>query len=233
MSVAEQALVTTEARPTAFTLAMNYLPLAQLLAGAALVSALAGSRRAALVWSAGWLFLLPPAVCRLTFLLWGRPHGRGLTQETRAYKVWWFTHQWQVVFDRLPWIEELLRLVPGLYALWLRLWGATVSPWVYWGAGSLVVDRPLLVVEAGSVIGGYAGFTGHLGALAADGTYTVDVAPPRVGRGAIMGTRSGLGPGAELAAHRVLPAGRLIPPFMRWDGKAKHPIPEAPGAADA
>jgi hypothetical protein len=226
MSVAEQGLVKTEARPTAFTLAMNYLPLAQLLVGAAVVSALASSRRSALLWSGAWLFLLPPAVCRLTFLFYGRPYGRALTQDTRDYKVWWFTHQWQVVFDRLPWLEELMRLVPGLYALWLRLWGATVSPWVYWGAGSLVVDRPLLIVEPGAVVGMGGGVTGQLGTLAEDGTYRVDVAPPRVGRAAIMGTRSGLGPGAELAASQVLPAGRLIPPFVRWDGKGKHPIPE-------
>jgi hypothetical protein len=222
------------ARVRPFTLALNYLPLVQLLAGAAFVVSVSGSRRSLLLWSLAWLFLLPPLVCRLTLAVFGRPQGRGLTQDTRAYKVWWFTHQWQVVFNRLPWLEELLRLVPGLYALWIRLWGGKVSPWAYWGPGSIVADRHLVIVEAGAVIGAGAGLTGHIANLAPDGTFTVDIAPPRVGQGAIMGTRSGLGPSAELAPHRVLPAGRLIPPFVRWDGTAKRPILEnAAGGAVA
>jgi hypothetical protein len=207
-----------------FTLALNYLPLVQLLLGAAVVGSVAGSLRARFWWSLAWLYLVPPLACRMTLLVCGRPQGRGLTQETRAYKVWWFTHQWQVVFNRLPWMEELLRLVPGLYALWIRLWGGRVSPWAYWGPGSIVADRHLVIVEAGAVIGAGAGLTGHIATLAKDGSFTVDVAAPRVGRGAIMGTRSGLGPSAELAPHQVLPAGRLIPPFVRWDGTSKRSI---------
>jgi hypothetical protein len=39
-----------------------------------------------------------------------------------------------------------------------------------------------------------------------------------------MGARSGLGPGAELAAGALLPAGRMIKPFMLWDGTTKRSI---------
>ena len=52
------------------------------------------------------------------------------------------------------------------------------------------------------------------------------IAAPRVGRGSIMGARSGLGPSAELAPNQVLRAGRLIPPYVRWDGRTKRPILE-------
>src|SRR5262245_49267518 len=95
---------------TAFTLALNYLPLVQLLTGAAVVAAVGHSNRSRFFIAVAWLYLVPPLVCRMTILVFGRPQGRGLTQNTRAYKVWWFTHQWQVVFNRLPWLEELLRL---------------------------------------------------------------------------------------------------------------------------
>jgi hypothetical protein len=44
----------------------------------------------------------------------GRPEGQ-LTQDMSAYRVWWVLTQWQILFNRLPWLEELLRLVPGLY----------------------------------------------------------------------------------------------------------------------
>jgi hypothetical protein len=208
-----------------YTLALNYLPLAQLLLGVAFVVWQATSPLAVALWALAWLYLLPPVMSRLAILMFGAPQGRALTQETRAYKVWWFTHQWQVVFNRVPWLEEILRLMPGVYALWLWLWGARVSPLVYWGPGALVIDRTLVVVEAGAVIGMGAGLAGHAGTLA-DGGYLIDIAAPRVGRGALMGARSGLGPGAELAAGAMLPAGRMIKPFMRWDGTSKHAVAE-------
>jgi hypothetical protein len=224
MTAVESPQTIERRRLTGFTLALNYLPAAQLGLGAALVASQAMSIGAALVWSAAWIFLLPPLVCRLTLLLLGTPHGRALTQADRAYKVWWFMHQWQIVFNRLPWLEELLRVVPGLYALWILLWGGRVSPLVYWAPGSLIIDRPLVVVEPGAVVGAGAGLAGHAGTLAPDGSYRIDIAAPRVGRGAIMGARSGLGPGAELAPGKLLPAGRLIPPFTRWDGIAKRDL---------
>src|SRR5262245_58807887 len=151
MTAVEQARVAAPTGVTSFTLALNYLPLVQLLVGAAVITSQAGSLRQALLWAAGWLLLLPPLAVRLTLAIYGRPYGRALPQAAPAYKVWWFIHQWQLVFNRLPWIEELLRLVPGLYALWIFLWGGRVSPLVYWAPGSLVIDRPLVIVETGAV----------------------------------------------------------------------------------
>ena len=219
------------ARPqiTGYTLALNFLPLAQLAVGAAFVVSRATSPTTAILWSLAWLYLLPPLVCRLTLLVFGMPHGRALTQDTRAYKVWWFTYQWQVVFNRLPWLDEILRLAPGLYALWLFLWGGRVSPLTFWAPGSLAFDRPLVIVEAGAVIGVGAGLVGHAGTIAPDGSYRVDIAAPRVGRGAMMGARSGLAAGAELAAGQMLPAGRMIRPFTRWDGTKRDIAPDRGG----
>jgi hypothetical protein len=222
MTAAERTVERREL--TSYTLALNYLPLTQLLTGATVIATQTTSLGTAIVWSLAWLYLLPPLACRLAIFLFGAPYGRGLSQHDRAYKVWWFTCQWQAVFNRLPWLDEILRLVPGLYALWLFLWGGRVSPLVYWAPGSLVVDRPLVIVETGAVIGGYAGLVGHVGTLAPDGSYRVDIAAPRVGRGAMMAVRSGLSAGAELAPGQMLPAGRLIKSFKRWDGVARRSL---------
>jgi len=209
---------------TTYTLALNFLPVTQLIAGAALVVTQATSVVGAIMCALTWLYLVPPLVCRLAILLFGSPSGRALTHRDRAYKIWWFTWQWQVVFNRLPWLEEILRLVPGLYALWIALWGGRASALAYWGPGARITDRPLVIVEAGAVIGMDAGLAGHAGTLAPDGTYRVDVMAPRVGAGAIMGVRSGLGPGAALAAGVLLPAGRMIKPFTRWDGTTRRSL---------
>src|SRR5262245_3035549 len=215
---------------TVYTLALNYLPLAQLLTGAALVTTAATSQAALILGLLAWIYLVPPLACRLALIVFGRPQGRALTQHDRAYKVWWFTYQWQVLFNRLPWLDEILRLVPGLYALWIFLWGGRASPLVYWAPGALVIDRPLLVVERGAVIGAGSGLPGHSGPLGPDGSFRIDIGTAHIGRGAIMGARSGLSAG-ELASGRMLPAGRMIKPFTRWDGKTKQALD--PGGDDA
>jgi hypothetical protein len=224
----------TIARPqiTGFTLALNYLPLVQLLVGAAFVVWQATSPTAVILWSLAWLYLLPPIACHAALLVFGWPRGRGLTQDTRAYKVWWFTYQWQVVFNRLPWLEEILRLAPGLYALWIFMWGGRASPLVFWAPGSIAFDRPLVRVERGAVIGAGAGLVGHLAGIAADGSYRVDIGTSRVGQGAMLGVRSGLSAGAELAPNQLLPAGRMIKPFMRWDGGKRHSVANAGGGGE-
>lgn len=201
---------------TTYSLALNYLPLAQLAAGA-LVASQAGSPGTALAVALAWIYLLPPLTCRLATLIFGAPYGRDLTQQTRSYRLWWFLCQWQIVFNRLPWLEEVLRLVPGLYAFWIFLWGGRISSMAYWAPGSMIVDRSLVIVEAGAVMGMGACLAGHAARLHPDGSFTVDIAPPKVGRGAMLGAFSVLGPGAELPPYQLLPAGRMIKPFGRWD----------------
>ena len=134
-------------RVTTFTLALNYLPLVQLLTGAAVVMAAGSSPRSRFLLAAVWLYLVPPLVCRLTLIVFGRPRGRRLTQNTGG-KVWWFTHRWQVVFNRLPWLENCCGWF-RLYALWIWLWGGSEP------LGLLGADRSrrhLVIVEAGAVI---------------------------------------------------------------------------------
>src|SRR3954469_6084826 len=75
---------------TFYTLALNYLPLVQLATGAVLVTTQTASPGALILGALAWIYLVPPLVCRLTLLLFGRPQGRALTQHDRAYKVWWF-----------------------------------------------------------------------------------------------------------------------------------------------
>jgi hypothetical protein len=221
MTVVDQEISAPRAGLTGFTLALNYLPITQLLLGSAGIWALSDSLASMILFLIAWVFLLPPLACRLAFSWFGAPHGIDLTQDSRAYKVWWFSHQWQAVFNRLPWIEEILRLAPGLYSVWINLWGGRASAMVYWSPGCIVIDRPLIIVEPFAVIGGHAGLTGHLGRIGGDGHYLVDIAAPRVGRGAIVGAGAALGPGAELPPGQLLPAGKILPPFTRWAGASK------------
>jgi hypothetical protein len=215
MTAVEPGAAPAHGRISAYTLALNYLPLAYIVAGAAATWSVGGT---AARWGVGlaWVYLLPPLVSRITLTIFGRPDARGVRQDAREYKVWWFLTQWQVLFNRLPWLEELLRLVPGLYGTWLNLWGARVSLFAYWGPSSRILDRYLVHVERGAVIGTESSITGHLGTIADDGAFVVDIGTVTIGEGAIIGARVGLAPGCRIGPHELVPAGRLLQPFSLW-----------------
>lgn len=168
------------------------------------------------------LYLLPPLAARLTAVL--VPIGRGeLTMGERGFLGWWLSAQWQLVFNRLRPLEELLRIVPGLYSMWLRLWGARVGSLVYWSPGVLILDRGLLSVGDGAVLGAGARLTGHVLMPAAGGARLV-VAPITIGRRALIGAYSLLSPGVEVGEGQASPPLRPLRPFTRW---------RAPGGEDA
>ncbi len=216
------------AKPSGYSLALNFVPLLHLLAGAGVVWFVDGATARVGV-ALAWIYILPPLAGRIAIALFGAPEGENLGQEARAYKVWWFLTQLQVLFNRLGFLEELLRLVPGLYPLWLNSWGARVSPVVYWGPGAVVVDRQAARVARGVVIGTRAVIAGHLAVKDSSGAFRVTLAPVEIGEGALIGAYAGIGPGCRVAAGEEVPAAAFLRPFTQWTGsrrvKADRPRP--------
>lgn len=208
-------------KPGAFSLLLNTLPFLHLASGIAATRLLCDTTGSQLMLMTAWIYLLPPLASRLMLMLFGRPHGR-FTQNTSAYRVWWVLTQWQILFNRLPWLEELLRLVPGLYALWIALWGGSLSPFAYIGPRVLITDRHAVRVERGAVLGMQSILAGHLVIRDENGRWLVLAAAPIVEPEAIVGGDARLGPGAILRAGHMLPTGRHINPFDEWPRRKKN-----------
>ena len=208
------------AKPSGYSLALNVLPFLHLLAGAAGLWLFDGVAQQ-VGFALAWLYVLPPLIGRVAIALFGVPQGEGFDQDARAYKVWWFLMQWQVLFNRFGFLEELLRVVPGLYALWLNAWGARVSPVVYWGPGALVMDRYSLRIARGAVIGTRAVLVGHLAVKDSSGLFRVTLAPVQIGEGALIGAHAGVGPGCVIAAGAEVPAATFLRPFTQWTGQGR------------
>jgi hypothetical protein len=189
-------------------IALGYLPLLHLLlvfASAAAPPA-SGRTRAALALAA--LYLLPPLAARACGKPLPLPRGRvGL--DDPGFLAWWLSAQWQVVFNRLPMLEEALRLVPGAYSAWLRLWGSRVGALVYWSPGVVVLDRGLVEVGDRVVFGAGVRINPHA-LLSRDGHACLVVAPVRIGAGALVGGHALLTPGVEIAAGAASPPFRLV-----------------------
>ena len=202
-----------------FSLLANFLPLVCIAALVVLSIVLADTPSVRLVLFIGLLYLVPPLCGRVLMWVFDKPTGRDLQQSSRAFKVWWVLLQLQMPFNRLPWLEELLRLVPGLYPLWLNLWGARVHPATFWAPGARIIDRPYVNTGYGSVIGTEALLSGHL-ARREGNRFIVDVAAIVIGAQAVIGARCSVGPGCIIGSGETLAATTRLAPFNRFvDGK--------------
>jgi hypothetical protein len=149
------------------------------------------------------LYLLPPLSFRLHRRLF--PFRKSLTNlSERKYSPWWGAHQIQVLYIAVPQLESLLRLVPGLYSAWLRLWGSRIGHDVYWTPNVEVTDRHLLDIGDRVVMGHKCKFLGH--AIKPRGQdlalYSRTI---RIGNDVFIGAGSRIGPGAVVSDGLFLP----------------------------
>lgn len=178
-----------------------------------------------------WALLAPPLLSRLVTGC-GLPSGN-CEVPSRVFFRWWTTWQLQMIFNRLPWIEEAMRLVPGFYSMWLRLWGARIGRLTLWSPGVRVYDRPLLRIGDDVVIGINARITGHLSHLDAEGHVRLALGAVTLDDRTSVGGSAFVGAGFVLESDQSTEALFLGMPFTRWrggervHGKMEIPIPLA------
>ena len=145
------------------------------------------------------IYAVPPLLYRALSL---KPGLYDLKQP--KFNVWWATHQLQQLYIAVPALEALLRVVPGLYSAWLRLWGSSVGRRVYWTPRMEVLDRGLLEVGDGVVFGHKVELYGHT-AMPKSERLLLYVDRVRVGAGAFIGAGSRLAPGVVVEDGAVVP----------------------------
>lgn len=177
-------------------------------------------------WSPGWralasslvLFVLPPMLARLVTArrpLESGEHAMG----SPTFFAWWALSCLQGLFNRMGFLEELLRLVPGLYSLWLRLWGARIGRLTFWAPRSQVLDRSLIVVGDEVVIGAGTQLTSHL-LVRRKSEIALVLGEIRIGNNAVIGGLSRIAPGVEVEADEATLPCTILLPFNRFkDGR--------------
>lgn len=157
------------------------------------------------------LYLVPMLAFRLHQLVLPlRPGGSRL--DGQSYVPWWGSHQIQLVYIAVPQLEALLRMVPGLYSLWLRGWGSKVGRRVHWTPLVEVTDRSLLAVGDGVVFGHRAVLFGHVIRHGKQGLILY-VRPVTIGDGVFIGAGSAIGPGAVIRSGARLDAETRVYPM--------------------
>jgi hypothetical protein len=166
------------------------------------------------------LFLVPPLLARAIRCLAPIREGR-VPVGRRDFFVWWALFNLQVIFCRFPALEECLRVIPGLYGLWLRLWGARIGRLIYWGAGLKILDRPFIEIGDGVIFGAAVRLNPHVLARNKEGEMELMLARVVIGREAVIGGYSLLTAGTEIAPGECTKAFLISPPFSVWKGGAR------------
>lgn len=137
-----------------------------------------------------------------------------ISTNSGEFLRWWASFQCQVLFLRFPVLEETLRLIPGLYSLWLRGWGSRIGKLTYWAPQTIILDRGFIDIGNHVIFGAGVRLNPHV--IERDPEPTLRLAPIKIGDGAMVGGYSLLTAGTEIAASEATRAFLISPPFSRW-----------------
>lgn len=137
--------------------------------------------------------------------------GRYILNDAKKYCPWWGVHQMQVIYDYLPIFERILRIIPGAYSIWLRLWGSRVGRSVYWTPSIEIADRSLMRVGNAVVFGHRAFCSSHVISKKTERMVLL-VKQIEIEDGVFLGTHCKLGPGAKIAMNSLVKAGTHLYP---------------------
>ncbi|OQW61133.1 MAG: hypothetical protein A4S17_01895 [Proteobacteria bacterium HN_bin10] len=160
------------------------------------------------VWSAALLLFvlygLAPIVQRVMFRWAPLKQGIGCI-DGRTFCPWLASHHIQAFYDALPYLESLLRVFPGFYSMWLRMWGSRVGYGVEWPVRIDVLDRGLMDIGNRVVFSREVELAAHARKKMEGGRSRVLVRTVRIGSHAFIGSGARLGPGASVPSNASVP----------------------------
>jgi hypothetical protein len=107
------------------------------------------------------LYGLPLLIYRIHAHFYSELEGVSYLQG-KEYSHWWGSHQIQAIYVAFPALETVLRLIPGIFSFWLRLWGSKVGTGVYWTPHLEIADRGLLEIGDRVIFGHQVGLYPHI-----------------------------------------------------------------------
>ena len=171
-----------------------------------------------LVFSA---YFLAPLVWLVLRLLFGRSSEGAFRVGKRAAggNLWLLYYQLQVLYTSFPAFERVLKLFPGLYSAWLRLWGSRVGKNVNWTAECQIVDRGHLDIGDRAFLGNRSYLSAHALKKTKD-RYFLYVKGIKVGDDAMVSYAAQVGPGSVIGSRAHVSAGaHLYPNTKVADGE--------------
>ncbi len=184
-------------------------------------------------WPSGWsavlllfiIYVLPPIVLRIT-LRWAALQQGVACIDGRKFCPWLASHHIQAFYDALPYLESLLRVFPGFYSMWLRVWGSRVGYGVEWPVRMDVLDRNLMDIGNRVVFARGVELAAHVRQKMDGGGSRVLVRTVRIGSHAFLGAEVRVGPGANVPNNANVPALTVVGVNETFGDAVRHPVKE-------
>jgi hypothetical protein len=128
--------------------------------------------------------------------------------------LWLLYYNLQSFYTHFSAFERSLRLVPGLYSAWLRLWGSKIGRKVIWTAECQVVDRGHLEIGDRVFLGNRCYLSAHA-LKKKKNRYFLYVKKIKVGSDSMVSFAVNLGPGVEIGTRAHIDAGAGLYPNTR------------------
>ncbi|MGI2903149.1 acyl transferase [Tolypothrix sp. VBCCA 56010] len=138
----------------------------------------------------------------------------------KNYSPWWGSHQIQVIYIAFPALETLLRLIPGAFSLWLRLWGAKVGKNVYWTPQLEISDRALIEIGDNVVFGNGVGIYSHI-IKPKKQDLLLYVKKVKIGNNVFLGAWNHIAPGVTIADGTYVPVFTHVYPNKKFNQESK------------
>lgn len=164
-------------------------------------------------------YLFPLALYRLINLL--APLEAGISFIGQGgYSPWLGAHKIQQIYLFFPVLERIIRLVPGLYSLWLRAWGSKIGKGVYWTPRVDLTDRTNMVIGNNVFFGDKVHLVGHAVKIK-NGKFMLYYKPILIEDYSFIGAYCRIAPGVKVPSGSQVPVGTDLYPNERFDTDAE------------
>ena len=162
------------------------------------------------------IYIIPPLITRVALLICPLKNTE-YELFSKEYYVWWFTFCSQIIYLRLPFLEEFLRIIPGLYSMWLRIcWGAKIGKLTFWAPGTRILERNFLEIGDNVIFAADTRINAHV-----QTDKKLLIAPVIIEDNVVVGAYSLLTCGTVLKSNQATKAFLISPPFSVWKDGAR------------
>ena len=184
-------------------------------------------------WPSAWsallvlfvVYLFPPMVLRI-LERWAEIKPGVACIDGRKFCPWLAAHHIQAFYDALPYLESLLRVIPGFYSAWLRMWGSRIGYGVEWPVRMDVLDRNLMDIGNRVVFSREVELAAHVRKKQEGAGSRVLVRQVRIGSYAFIGAGARIGPGASVPHNANVPAMSVVDVNEAFGETKRHPEKE-------
>lgn len=152
-------------------------------------------------------FVLTPLLYRTMKLIYGESNGKVLIGKyAKRGSMWVIGFHLQQFYTSFRFFERFMILVPGMYSMWLRLWGADIGQKIIWTPQSLIVDRPHVKIGDKSLIGNYSYISAHY-IKKIENKYYLIISNVDIGSNCVLSYRCTIAPGSTVEDKVFMEAG--------------------------